>query len=134
MKLLLDTNIFLEILLEQKNEREARELLGRWEEHALFVTDFSVHSVGLKLFERGKHDDFRRFAKEVLLDQIAFMIQLGCSDMKEVADNAERLGLDFDDAYQYAAAEQHGLTIVSYDPDFDSTPKGRKTPSEILAL
>ena len=39
-------------------------------------------------------------------------------------------GLDFDDAYQYTAAEPHDLTVISYETDFDRTPRGRKTPSD----
>ena len=40
--------------------------------------------------------------------------------------------LDFDDAYQYVAAEFHGLTLVSLDVDFDRTPRGRLTPAAAL--
>jgi predicted nucleic acid-binding protein len=29
------------------------------------------------------------------------------------------------------AAETHALEIVSFDADFDRTPKGRKTPQQI---
>jgi len=43
----------------------------------------------------------------------------------------EQFGFDFDDAYQYSAAEKYNLTIVSFDSDFDRTPRGRKTPAEI---
>jgi predicted nucleic acid-binding protein len=32
----------------------------------------------------------------------------------------------------YAAAEQNNLIIVSFDSDLNKTPKGRKTPAEIL--
>lgn len=45
---------------------------------------------------------------------------------------AERFRLDFDDAYQYVAAEKHNLTLVSLDADFDRTERGRKTPTQIL--
>ena len=41
-------------------------------------------------------------------------------------------GLDFDDAYQYTATEKYGLTIVSFDSDFDRTERGRRTPGEML--
>lgn len=41
--------------------------------------------------------------------------------------------LDFDDAYQYVAAEEYGLTLVSFDADFDRTERGRKTPAEVLS-
>ncbi|GAI81133.1 unnamed protein product [marine sediment metagenome] len=44
---------------------------------------------------------------------------------------AKRYSLDFDDAYQYVVAEKNGLTIISFDADFDRTEKGRKTPGEI---
>ena len=40
--------------------------------------------------------------------------------------------LNFDDAYQYVTAEKYGLTLVSFDTDFDHTEQGRKTPGEIL--
>jgi len=41
--------------------------------------------------------------------------------------------LDFDDAYQYVAAEKNGLVLVSFDGDLDKTPNGRKTPAQIGA-
>jgi hypothetical protein len=49
-----------------------------------------------------------------------------------VAESRERLHLDFDDAYQYVAAEKHDLTLISFDADFDRTERGRKTPADIL--
>jgi predicted nucleic acid-binding protein len=44
----------------------------------------------------------------------------------------EQFNLDFDDAYQYLAAEKHGLILVSLDSDFDRTERGRQTPVEAL--
>jgi uncharacterized protein len=40
--------------------------------------------------------------------------------------------LDFDDAYQYVAAEKHDLSLVSFDADFDRTSRGKTTPAELL--
>jgi predicted nucleic acid-binding protein len=37
----------------------------------------------------------------------------------------------FDDAYQYAVADEYDLTIVSFDTDFDKTTRGRQPPSAI---
>jgi hypothetical protein len=42
-----------------------------------------------------------------------------------------RYKLDFDDAYQYFAAEKYDLTIISFDVDFNRTARGKKTPSEV---
>jgi len=44
----------------------------------------------------------------------------------------KQFNLDFDDAYQYVAAEKHNLAIVSFDSNFDRTERGRKNPAEVL--
>jgi predicted nucleic acid-binding protein len=54
--------------------------------------------------------------------------------MARVANACSTYGLDFDDAYQYVAAELHGLKLVSLDADFDRTPNGRLTPAAALQL
>jgi predicted nucleic acid-binding protein len=43
----------------------------------------------------------------------------------------QRFHLDFDDAYQYVAAERYGLTIISLDADLDRTERGRRTPDQV---
>lgn len=52
--------------------------------------------------------------------------------MHRVVAVMEQFGLDFDDAYQYVAAERTDATIVSFDGDFDHTGRKRQTPAEIL--
>ena len=59
-------------------------------------------------------------------------IRLDTTDLKEIMNVRKRFRLDFDDAYQYVAAEKHDLTLVSFDADFDRTDRGRKTPADIL--
>jgi hypothetical protein len=56
---------------------------------------------------------------------------LRADEMEAVADHAASYNLDFDDAYQYALADKHDLTIVSFDSDFDRTARGRSQPSTI---
>ena len=60
------------------------------------------------------------------------LLRLSVEDTKKLAEVSQRFGLDFDDAYQYAVAERYGLTVVSFDSDFDRTEKGRKTPKDVL--
>lgn len=132
MKLLLDTNIFLEIILEQEKEQEARNLLSKENEYEFSVTDFSVHSIGLLLFQQKQHQIFLEFLKDVFIEGRVFIHKLNAEDMKEVVLVAQRFNLDFDDAYQYAVAEKYGLIIISFDADFDRTEQGRKTPIEAL--
>jgi predicted nucleic acid-binding protein len=132
VRFLLDTSIFLEILLAQARSEEARELMENTEEHIFFTTDFAVHSIGCKLFERRQHDQFLAFLNETVINGAVDTLSLGLDDMGRLAEASRMFALDFDDAYQYAAAEENGLTIVSFDSDFDRTERGRKTPADLL--
>jgi len=132
VKLLLDTNIFLEVILGQERANEARTLLSKVEEHEFFISDYSLHSIGLLLFRRGKHEVFRRFLKDMILDPGVVVITLSAQEMERLIDVAQRFHLDFDDAYQYAVAERYDLTLVSLDSDFDRTKRGRKVPKDLL--
>ena len=133
MRLLLDTNVFLEVILEQKQDRTARELFSKTEQHEFFISDYSLHSIGLLLFRRKQHHVFKQFLADMITNAGVKLIALMSEDVEKVVDVAQKYNLDFDDAYQYALAEQFGLTIVSFDSDFDRTEKGRKSPAEIKA-
>lgn len=52
MRCLIDTNIFLEVLLNQENASQARALLQKSDIHELFMSDFSLHSIILILLRR----------------------------------------------------------------------------------
>ena len=132
MRLLLDTNIFLEVILEQEKADATRALLAKTDVHEFFISDYSLHSIGLLLFRRKQHDVFRRFVLDMVVNAGMIMTSLSAEDMEAVINAAHRFNLDFDDAYQYATAEEFNLTIVSFDADFDRTERGRKMPGEIL--
>ena len=132
MRLLIDTNLFLEIILEQKNAEQAKSLLQRTREHEFFITDYSLHSIGLLLFRRRQHDAFKSFLRDLTVRAGITVISVSTDQMEAVIDASEKFRLDFDDAYQYVAAEEQGLILVSFDGDFDRTTRGRKTPAAIL--
>lgn len=133
MNLLIDTNIVLEIILDQERAGEAQRLLANGPEHNFFISDFSLHSVGLFLFYRKQKNEFRFFLNDII-GKVGIKIKaLPIEDLETVIKVSENFNLDFDDAYQYVAAEKHQLTIVSFDTDFDRTKRGRKTPAQILA-
>ena len=131
MKLLLDTNIFLEVLLEQSRANDAKTLLAKTEAHAFFISDFSLHSIGVILLKRNKADSFRRFVSDMVTEAGTTVALLRADEMGAVADHAGTFNLDFDDAYQYALADKYDLMIVSFDSDFDRTTRGRRQPSTI---
>jgi len=70
------------------------------------------------------------FLSDTLEDSAVRLIRLDTAGLKEVPIVRRKFGLDFDDAYQYLAAEKYGLTLVSFDSDFDRTERGRNTPAK----
>jgi len=132
MKALLDTNIFLEIILSQEKAEDSKNLLLKSAQHEFFITDYSLHSIGLLLFRRKQHEAFRAFMEDILINGGIVLLSLLPDDMDSVISASQKFGLDFDDAYQYAIANRHDLILVSFDTDFRRTDRGYKLPSEIL--
>jgi uncharacterized protein len=61
MKFLIDTNIVLEIILEQDKAAEAKDFLSHSDQYDLCLSDYSLHSIGLLLFRRNQHHVFFDF-------------------------------------------------------------------------
>ena len=132
MRLLVDTNLFIEVLLNQASAGDARTFLENRKGHKLYVSDFALHSIGLLLFRHNQHQVFRQFLQDVI-DRVGIgMVSLSAPEMDALVDVAAKFNLDFDDAYQYSAARRHGLKIVSFDADFDRTTEGRLLPTDVL--
>ena len=130
---LVDTNVWLERLLNQEKSDEAGRFLEAISARDLFVTDFTFHSICLILTRLKRNKALLDFVEDVFVDGAVNVVSMKPSDTQALIDNMDKYSLDFDDAYQYVSAEQSGLTIISFDGDFDKTEKGRKTPAEILA-
>ena len=81
---------------------------------------------------KGIIGQFTTFIADVGIGVVVDVVPLGTDEMRRVADACASHGLDFDDAYQYVAAELHDLKLVSLDADFDRTPNGRLTPAAAL--
>ncbi len=128
---LLDTNIFLEILLKRDKSKAAKHIFISNPSVDLFMTDFSLHSIGVFLFQRNLHDIYERFVSDIVIKTEISVIGLDPEDVPLLASASTRFNLDFDDAYQYAVADINGLDIMSFDADFDRTEKGRKVPDLI---
>jgi predicted nucleic acid-binding protein len=113
---LLDTNIFLEILLKQDKKEDCKKFLDNHIGN-LNITDFSLHSIGVILFRYGKDEIFQKFIEDVLPN--TKLLALPVERYREVVSVRKGLDLDFDDAYQYSMAKYYGLKIVTMDKDFE---------------
>jgi hypothetical protein len=130
---LVDTNIWLEMLLDQEKAGEVRTFLQNAEARYLAVTDFSLHSVGIILTRLEKDALFEDFLSDTIEDSGVTIVRLDTDDLKEILFVRKQFRLDFDDAYQYVAAAKNGYTLTSFDSDFDRTDRGRKSPADVLS-
>ena len=128
---LVDTNIFLEGLLEQEKAASVRSFFRTIDLADMFITDLSLHSIGIILFRLEKHEIFISFLNDLIVDGMG-VLSLGPEDLVGLKRVAQMFNLDFDDAYQYMAAEKYQLQLISFDRDFDMTETGRKEPSEVV--
>jgi len=113
---LVDTNVFLEILLRQDKKEDCKRFLDS-NIGGLNITDFSLHSIGVTLFRYGKEEIFQKFVEDVLPNTKLLSLPIGM--YREVVNVRKSQNLDFDDAYQYNIAKHYGLKVVTMDKDFE---------------
>ena len=128
---LVDTNIWLERLLDQDRSEEVGDFLRRVSNDRLYLTDFTLHSIGIILLKLEEAETFSRFVQDVLVEGSVRLVGLQPDDVTSIVDAAGKYGLDFDDAYQYAASAKFNFQIVSFDSDFDRTDRGKAVPGQV---
>lgn len=129
---LIDTNVFVEILLGGGRAKECKELLDRISrgEADGAVTHFSIHVIEA-IMGRNKLD-VSPFLRSV--EQSAGLIVYDTSVSDEVAACIlmRQIGRDFDDALQYYVAKKLGVDgIVTFDKDFDGLDIPRYEPKDL---
>ena len=129
---LVDTNIWLERLLDQERSAEAGQFLDRIPTDQLLMTDFTLHSIGVILDRLERREVLLQFVDDVFLEGGIGLVSVPPEAMHRVVAVTEQFGLDFDDAYQCVAAERADAMIISFDGDFDRVGRKRQTPAEIL--
>ena len=128
---LLDSNVWLENLLEQERAEEVKVLLERTLPNALYITEFSLGSIGVILIRQGLSSVLARFLDSLIEGEVN-IIRLSPQDLKQVITACQDFNLDFDDGYQYVAARTHGLTLVTFDRNFTRTDIERISPSQMV--
>lgn len=116
-KYLIDTNIFLEVLLGQEKNDACKNFLNTHIGH-LFISDFSLHSVGVILLNNNKATIFDTFLSDILPK--VTLVTLPQMQYHEITSISKKYNLDFDDSYQSCIAKVNQLEIVTMDKDFRS--------------
>jgi len=131
--IVVDSNIFLEVLMGRKKATRCKELLDRLSlgEVEGVVTHFAIHSVEAVV---GRHGgDVASFLRTV--DQTSGLNVHDTTVTDEIAASllAEKIRRDFDDALQYYVAKKLGAeAIVSFDRHFDGLDIPRTEPNAII--
>ena len=129
---LVDTNVWLELLLGQAKANDVADFLDKIPAQQLYLTDFAFHSICVILTRLRKETALANFVQDLFVDGEVSLATLAPEETPDLLAIKGKFHLDFDDAYQYAAAGKYGLTLVSFDADFNRTKRGKQTPREIL--
>ena len=132
IKYLVDTNIWLELLLNQEKSEVVSEFLTLVPPTQLFVSDFAIHSIGVILRRLKKLDALSLFLNDLFINGQIEQISLEPLDLIDVTHNIKKFNLDFDDSYQFTVAEKFAMTLVTFDKDFKVVGLKKKTPQEII--
>lgn len=128
MSYLADTNIFLEILLEQNKNAACKSFLEN-NSDKIFISDFSLHSIGVILFRSKRQALFTQFCLDVL-PVLTVLAVASATDIQDISRISQQYQLDFDDAYQVKICEIFDLELVTMDLDF----KKVSSPLKVLFL
>lgn len=102
---LVDTNIFLELLLEQEKSESVRTFLQNVDQSKIFISDFCIYSIGIILMKRKRFKTFLRFIDDQVIN--VGIIHLEPEELKIIPQFVSAFNLDFDDAYHYAIGNCH---------------------------
>ena len=105
---LIDTNIFLEVLLEQKEKEYCLSFLEKVEsgEIRAVVTSFSLHSIAIILEKLKGIDGYKKFL-EIITNFAGLMVYSTTpQDEIKICKISKETNLTFDDAIHYYVAKR----------------------------
>jgi uncharacterized protein len=135
VRYLIDTNIFVEFLLDQQRAEESLRVMEHIEKGELeaYVTSFGLHSIAAILDRRKELDLLEKFLERVIQAKGLQVYQTEPIEEKRITALARTVQLDFDDTLHYYVADILGATLMSFDRGFDKTDLKRIEPRALLS-
>lgn len=132
--MLIDTNIILEMAFNQARAGECKKLLNAIDENAfekdVYITRFALSAI--EAMSSKQPPNFLREFLLLILEEKIKIFDLKVEDDLMINSVHSDLGLDFDDAVQYVAANRLGTWLISFDKDLKNKGLIVKTPAEVL--
>ena len=132
VRYLVDTNVWLERLLDQEKSEIASRFFNLIPTDELFISDFTIHSIGVILSRLKKFDIFEKFIDDLFVNGQLEQLTLDPIDLLDVMKYIQKYKLDFDDSYQFLVAQKYDLTLITFDKDFNVRGIKKNTPDEII--
>jgi len=132
VKYLVDTNVWLERLLDQDKSKIVERFLEITPVSQIFISDFALHSIGVILSRLKQPVVFEKFLSDLFINGKIERLSLNTLDLFDVLVNIKKFNLDFDDSYQLTIAQKYDLIVVTFDKDFNSIGINRISPEEFL--
>ncbi|MBI4258221.1 MAG: type II toxin-antitoxin system VapC family toxin [Thaumarchaeota archaeon] len=132
---LIDTNIFLEVLLSQERSSECKSLLSAVKSGRIqaAVTDFSIYSIMISMANFKKTEELKIFLSSLSGYRGLQIYRCTASDMITATEITTRTKLDIDDAIQYSSARaMSARSIISFDRHLDGLEAPREEPSQTI--
>lgn len=133
---LIDTNIFLEVMLARAKRKACIEFLNavKTGREKAAVTDFTIYSIMIILHGRGKLRELDRFLRSLSAYKGLTLYATSLEDKLEAVELAINGEIDVDDAVQYASARSLGVkAIISLDRHFDDRFIPRMDPGSFTS-
>ena len=118
---LFDTNIFLEILLNQDQADSCQKALSILrEDQPGWVTSFSLHAMEAIMGSARRISLLEHFLDALSDHPYLFSYSTTIEEEKEISQLSPKIHLDFDDTLQFYVAKKKDLILVTLDRDFKS--------------
>ena len=132
VRYLVDTNIWLERLLDQEKSDSVYRFLDSVPLDQIFISDFALHSIGVIMSRLKKLDILNKFVNDLFFNGLIEQLSLDPYDFVDIISNIEKFKLDFDDAYQLTISQKYEMKIVTFDKDFNVEGIDKMTPDDII--
>ena len=132
---LVDTNIFLEVLLCQAKAEECKNFLKELAngKKTGIISDFTVHSIIVIMSNLSKAKELKVFLSSLSAYKGLHIAQTNLEQEITAVDIALAQKIDMDDALQYAVALSLNVqAIISYDHHFNNLKVPRQTPNQTI--
>jgi len=92
---LVDTNVWLERILDQARSDEVGRFLSHIPSERLAISDFALHSIGVVLSRLNRMEAFLRLVQDAFLDGAVTIVRLDPEDFPRVVSLQAAFSLDF---------------------------------------